>query len=172
MVKIGKILFDEQTIQTRVKELAKTISNDHDDLVIVVVLNGAMFFAVDLMRSLSIPIEITTLSIGSYGQKGAKSGVVRLNNDIQVDIEGRNVLFVEDIIDTGKTMRYLQALFQFRNPASIKLCSFLSKPDKREVDIDIDYLGFEVPDYFVIGYGLDYREQFRPLPYIAIADVS
>ena len=172
MVKIGKVLFDEQTIQKRVKELAETISNDYDDLIVVVVLNGAMFFAVDLMRSLSFPVEVTTLSLGSYGQQGTKSGVVRLNNDIQVDIEGRNVLFVEDIIDTGKTMRYLQALFQFRNPASIRLCSFLSKPTRREIDVDIDYLGFEVPDYFVIGYGLDYREQFRALPYIAIADIS
>lgn len=115
---------------------------------------------------------MTTLSIGSYGQRGATSGVVRLNNDIQMDIEGRNVLFVEDIIDTGKTMQYLLDLFEFRKPASLGICSFLSKPGRREISIDIDYLGFEIPDQFVIGYGLDYKEQFRALPYIAVAELG
>ena len=132
MQSTDKILFDEPTIQQRVKELAAEISNDYDDLVVIVVLKGAMFFASDLLRHISIKTELDTISLGSYGQQGTKSGAVRLNNDITVDIEGRHVIFVEDIIDTGFTMRYLSGLFSFRNPASIKICSLLSKPSKRK----------------------------------------
>jgi hypoxanthine phosphoribosyltransferase len=170
-VRIGKILYHEETIQAKVREMAEKISEDYDELVLVVVLNGAMFFAVDLMRSLTVPTVVTTLSIGSYGQRGTTSGVVRLNHDIQMDISGKDVLFVEDIIDTGKTLQYLHELFEFRNPKSVKLCSLLSKPSRREVKIDIDYLGFEIEDHFVIGYGLDYKEHFRGLPYVAIAEI-
>ncbi len=165
-----KVLFDVETIQQRVRELAAEISDDYDDLVCIVVLKGAMFFASDLLRSISVKTEIDTISLGSYGQKGTKSGAVRLNNDITVDIEGRDVVIIEDIIDTGYTMRYLSGLFSYRDPASIKICSLLSKPSKRKTEVKIDYLGFEIEDHWVVGYGLDYREQYRALPHIAILE--
>lgn len=168
-MKIGEVLFSEQQIQNRVSELAAYISKDYDNLVAIVILKGAMFFAADLLRYVSIPVEIDTLSLSSYGKRGAVSGAVQLVKDITIDIEGRNVLLVEDIVDTGKTIKYLQEIFRFRKPKSIKLCSFLSKPKRRKTIVTIDYLGFEIPDFFVVGYGLDYKENFRTLPYIAKA---
>ena len=170
MLSPAKVLFNEDIIHHRVKELAEEISNDYEDLVVIVILKGAMFFASDLMRHLTIKTELDTISLGSYGQKGTKSGAVRLNNDITVDIEGRDVIFVEDIIDTGYTMRYLSGLFSFRNPNSIKICSLLSKPSKRIAEVQVDYLGFEIDDHWVVGYGLDYMEQYRSLPHIAILE--
>lgn len=161
--KHSKELISQIAIDKRVTELAQQISSDYKKLTAIIILKGAMFFAVDLLRLLTIPVEIDTLSLGSYGLKGSKSGAVRINNDITIDIAGRDVLLIEDIVDSGKTILYLQGLFQFRNPASVKLCSFLSKPDRREFDVKIDYLGFEIPDKWVVGYGLDLNEKGRTL---------
>jgi len=165
---IEKILFDEDTIQKRVKELAEEISANYDDILAIIVLKGSMFFATDLLKSMTVPVEIDTMHLGSYGMKGMKSEAVRLNNDIKTSIEGRNVLIIEDIVDTGKTMKYIHELFELRNPASVKLCSLLSKPSQREIEIDIDYLGFEIPDEFVVGYGFDYKEKYRTLRDIVV----
>ncbi len=167
---IQKVLYDEAAIQQRVKELAEEITSDYDNILAIIVLKGSMFFATDLLRHITVPVEIDTMHLGSYGMKGMKSEAVRLNNDIVSSIEGRNVLIIEDIVDTGKTMKYIHELFALRNPASVKLCSLLSKPSKREIEIDIDYLGFEIPDAFVVGYGFDYKEKYRTLRDIVVMD--
>jgi hypoxanthine phosphoribosyltransferase len=163
-----QILFDEQTIQSRIKELAEAISNDYEEIVGIIVLKGAMFFASDLLRQLTIPAQMDTLYLGSYGKNGVNPGTVRLNNDITINITDKDVLIIEDIVDTGKTMHFIYDLFRLRKARSIKLCSLLSKPARRVVEVDIDYLGFEIPDEFVVGYGFDYKEQYRTLPYIGI----
>ena len=162
-------LFGKFEIEYKVQQLAQQIEKDHSELIIITVLNGAMFFSVDLMRALKIPFVMSTISLGSY-DGSQSSGVVRLNNDITVDIQGKNVLIVEDIVDTGLTMHYLKTLLSLRKPNSIKICSFLSKPSRREIDVKIDYLGFEIEDFFVVGYGLDYNEQYRGLNRIAILE--
>lgn len=165
---IEKVLFEEAVLQIRIKELAEEISDDYDDILAIIVLKGSMFFATDLLKHITVPVEIDTMHLGSYGQKGMKSEAVRLNNDVKTSIEGRNVLIIEDIVDTGKTMKYIHELFELRNPASVKLCSLLSKPSRREIEIDIDYLGFEIPDAFVVGYGFDYKEKYRTLRDIVV----
>ena len=165
---IEKVLFEEAILQIRIKELAEEISVDYDDILAIIVLKGSMFFATDLLKHITVPVEIDTMHLGSYGQKGMKSEAVRLNNDVKTSIEGRHVLIIEDIIDTGKTMKYIHELFELRNPASVKLCSLLSKPSRREIEIDIDYLGFEIPDAFVVGYGFDYKEKYRTLRDIVV----
>ena len=169
---IQKVLFDEATIQKRIKELADEITADYDDILAIIVLKGSMFFATDLLRHITVPVEIDTMHLGSYGMKGMKSEAVRLNNDIVSSIEGRNVLIIEDIVDTGKTMKYIHDLFELRNPASVKLCSLLSKPSKREIEVGIDYLGFEIPDAFVVGYGFDYKEKYRTLRDIVVMELE
>ena len=165
---IEKVLFKEEELQMRIKELAEEISGDYDDILAIIVLKGSMFFAADLLKSMTVPVEIDTMHLGSYGQKGMKSGAVRLNNDVKTSLDGRHVLIIEDIVDTGKTMNYIHELFELRNPASVKLCSLLSKPSRREIEIDIDYLGFEIPDAFVVGYGFDYKEKYRTLRDIVV----
>ena len=165
---IESVLFKEDVLQIRIKELAEEISGDYDDILAIIVLKGSMFFATDLLKHITVPVEIDTMHLGSYGQKGMKSEAVRLNNDVKTSIEGRNVLIIEDIVDTGKTMKYIHELFELRNPASVKLCSLLSKPSRREIEIDIDYLGFEIPDAFVVGYGFDYKEKYRTLRDIVV----
>jgi len=165
---IGPTLFTPDKIERRVQELADEISNEYEDgLIAVVVMTGAMFFASDLMRAMSILSEPAPLSLGSYGD-GTKSGIVRLNSDITIDITGKDVLIVEDIVDTGRTMEYIQMLFGLRKPKSLKLCSLLSNESRRKATVKIDYLGFEVEE-FVIGYGFDVGNKFRTLSYIATA---
>ncbi len=161
-------LLDEATIQKRIKELAADISADYDEILAIIVLKGAMFFAADLFKNITVPVEIDTMYLGSYGQKGMTSEAVRLNNDVKTSIEGRHVLLIEDIVDTGKTMKYINELFSLRNPASVKLCSLLSKQARRETNIIIDYLGFDVDDHFVVGYGFDYKEKYRTLRDIVV----
>jgi hypoxanthine phosphoribosyltransferase len=161
-----KVYLEESTIKERIHALAGDISNDYDELIAIIVLKGAMFFASDLLRELTIPVKIDTLYLGSYGMKGTAQGAVRLNNDITIDIADKDVLIIEDIVDTGNTMHFIYDLFKLRKVRSIRLCSLLSKPSKRQRDISIDYLGFEIPDEFVVGYGFDYKEKYRSLPYI------
>ena len=165
---IDHILFDEATLQSKVKELANRISNDYESLVAIIVLKGAVFFATDLLKQISIPVQIDTMHLGSYGMDGTKSAAVRLNNDITLNIDDRDVLIIEDIIDSGQTMHFILDLFKLRKPRSLKICSLLSKPSRREVAINIDYLGFEIPDKFVVGYGFDFKEDYRTLPYIGV----
>ena len=163
-------LISEDDIERRVDELAEEISRDYsgqEDLVLVGVLKGAFVFLADLARKLTIPRSIEFIALSSYGKGGMASGTVRLVMDMRKNIEGKHVLIVEDIVDTGRTLHYLTELLTTRKPTSIKTCALVRKPDRVEVDTKIDYLGFDIPDRWVVGYGLDYDEQNRTLPYIA-----
>jgi hypoxanthine phosphoribosyltransferase len=169
---VSKVLIEEDAVATRVAELGAEISNDYasKDLLLVGVLKGAVFFMADLMRQLSIPCEVDFMAISSYGASTDSSGVVRILKDLDINIDGRDVLVVEDIIDSGLTLSYLLRNLESRNPASLEICALLTKPDRREIDVHVRYTGFEIPNEFVIGYGLDFGERYRNLPYVAVLD--
>jgi hypoxanthine phosphoribosyltransferase len=165
------ILISEQDIVARVDELAKQISSDyadHGELVLVGVLKGAFIFLADLARRLTIPRHIEFIAVSSYEHGSVPSGAVRLVMDVRASIEGRHVLIVEDIVDTGQTLHYLIDMLESRGPASVRTCALLHKEHKTEVDIEVDYLGFTIGDEWVVGYGLDFAEKDRTLPYIGI----
>lgn len=169
---IKRVLLEASTIQDRTQELADRISEDYagirnEDFILVGVLKGAFIFMADLTRCLTVPHRVDFIALSSYEDKAQATGAVRLIMDTRADMAGRHVLIVEDIVDTGFTLSYLQRLFRARGPASLRSCVLLSKPERREVDVTIDYLGFEIPDVWVVGYGLDYADRFRTLPYIA-----
>ena len=169
---IGEILVQADDLQHRVRQLGEEVSRDYvgRDLLLVGVLKGAMFFLSDLMRRLEVPCEVDFMAVASYGSSTDSSGVVRILKDLDVSIEGRDVLIVEDIVDSGLTLSYLMRTLKARDPASVEVCALLTKPDRRKVDLPIRYTGFEIPDRFVIGYGLDHAERFRNLPYVAALD--
>jgi len=166
MPTIEKVLFDQRTIQRRITTLAQQISKDYSDLVVIVVLNGAMFFASDLLRALSIDVDVDSLSVGRYGQEHNHS--THLHHRPKIDIKQRHVLLVEDIVDSGQTLRYVLDELKQHQPASMKICSLLDKPCQRQTPIEVDYLGFKIDNHWVVGYGLDYQERFRTLPFIAV----
>jgi hypoxanthine phosphoribosyltransferase len=167
---IKKILIAEDELQAKVKELGAKITKDYQgkDLLLVCVLKGAVLFVSDLMKRIDLPLEIDFMAISSYGSNTQSSGVVRILKDLNQSIEGRNVLIVEDIIDSGLTLSYLAENLKARGPESVEICTILDKPDRRTTSLDIKYTGFQVPDEFVVGYGLDYAEKYRNLPYIAV----
>jgi hypoxanthine phosphoribosyltransferase len=169
---VSKVLIEEDVVSARVAEIGSEISSDYagKDLLLVGVLKGAVFFMADLMRQLSIPCEVDFMAISSYGASTDSSGVVRILKDLDINIEGREVLVVEDIIDSGLTLSYLIRNLESRNPASLEVCALLTKPERREIDVDVRYTGFEIPNEFVIGYGLDFGERYRNLPYVAVLD--
>jgi hypoxanthine phosphoribosyltransferase len=169
---VSRILVEEDVLRSRVAELGAEVSSDYagKDLLLVGVLKGAVFFMADLMRHLTIPCEVDFMAISSYGASTDSSGVVRILKDLDINIEGRDVLVVEDIIDSGLTLSYLIRNLESRNPASLEICALLTKPERREIDVDVRYTGFEIPNEFVIGYGLDYAERYRNLPYVAVLD--
>jgi hypoxanthine phosphoribosyltransferase len=169
---VSKVLLEEDAVAARVAELGSEISGDYagKDLLLVGVLKGAVFFMADLMRQLTIPCEVDFMAISSYGASTDSSGVVRILKDLDINIEGRDVLVVEDIIDSGLTLSYLIRNLESRNPASLEICALLTKPDRREIDVNVRYTGFEIPNEFVIGYGLDFGERYRNLPYVAVLD--
>lgn len=171
---LSSILIDEKQIRARVLELGSEISKDYDGKrpVVVGILKGSLIFMADLIRTLTIPLSIDFVAISSYGRSTDSSGVVKIIKDLDESIEGRHVLVVEDIVDTGLTLRYLLDNLQSRGPASVKVCTFLDKPSRRKVDIVPDYNGFEIPDAFVVGYGLDYAENYRNMPYIGVLSRS
>jgi hypoxanthine phosphoribosyltransferase len=171
---VSKVLIDEETLRARIAEIGAEISEDYrdKDLLLVGVLKGAVFFMADLMRNLSISCEVDFMAISSYGDSTDSSGVVRILKDLDLNIEGRHVLVVEDIIDSGLTLSYLIRNLESREPASLEICALLTKPDRREIDVPVRYTGFEIPNEFVIGYGLDYAERYRNLPYVAVLDPS
>jgi hypoxanthine phosphoribosyltransferase len=166
---IGEILVPEDKLAERVRELAAQVSEDYAgrDILLIGVLKGAVFFLSDLMRALEIPCEVDFMAISSYGSATKSSGVVRILKDLDTVIEGRDVLIVEDIVDSGLTLQYLLRYLAGRNPASLEVCALLIKPGARRVDDVPKYVGFELPDEFVIGYGLDHAERYRNLPYVA-----
>jgi hypoxanthine phosphoribosyltransferase len=168
---IAKVLFDERAIAERVRQLADQISHDYvdvDNLVLVGVLKGSFIFLSDLARDLVIPHEVDFIALSSYNKGVVNSGAVRLIMDTRASVTDRHVLIVEDILDTGYTLDYLLRAFQARSPASLRTCVFVSKPERHQVKLDIDYLGFEAPDEWLVGYGLDYADRFRTLPYIGV----
>ena len=167
---VGEVLIDQDALQRRITELGEEISADYRgrDLLLIGVLKGAVFFMADLMRRLSIPCEIDFMAISSYGAATDSSGVVRILKDLDLNIEGREVLVVEDIIDSGLTLSYLLRNLESREPASLEICALLTKPERREIDVPVRYVGFEIPNRFVIGYGLDFAERYRNLPYVGV----
>jgi hypoxanthine phosphoribosyltransferase len=171
---VAEILIDRDTLQRRIAELGEEISADYAgrDLLLVGVLKGAVFFMADLMRGLTIPCEIDFMAISSYGDSTDSSGVVRILKDLDINIEGRDVLVVEDIIDSGLTLSYLMRNLEAREPASLEICALLTKPERREIEVPVRYVGFEIPNRFVIGYGLDFGERYRNLPYVGVLDPS
>jgi hypoxanthine phosphoribosyltransferase len=166
---IGEALVPQEDLQRRVRELGAEISRDYDgkDLFLVGVLKGAVFFLSDLMRAIDVPCEVDFMAVASYGSSTDSSGVVRILKDLDATIEGRDVLIVEDIIDSGLTLSYLLRTLRAREPRSLEVCALLTKPERRKVDLPIRYTGFEIPNEFAIGYGLDHAERYRNLPYVA-----
>jgi hypoxanthine phosphoribosyltransferase len=167
---VGEVLIDAETLEGRIAELGAEVSADYDgrDLLLIGVLKGAVFFMADLMRRLTIPCEVDFMAISSYGASTDSSGVVRILKDLDINIEGRNVLVVEDIIDSGLTLSYLMRNLESREPATLEVCALLTKPERREIEVPVRYVGFEIPNRFVIGYGLDFGERYRNLPYVAV----
>lgn len=168
---IDRILLTADVIQEKVAELGRLITADyqeHPNLVLIGVLKGCMTFIVDLGRAIDLPVAIDFIAISSYGQSTESSGIVRMLKDLEYDIAGRHVLIVEDIIDSGLTLAYLRELIAYRNPASLRICALLNKPERRTANVAVEYIGFDIPNEFVVGYGLDYGERYRNLPYIGV----
>src|SRR5262245_15571836 len=167
---IGEILIDDETLAARVAELGAEVSADYEgrDLLLIGVLKGAVFFMADLMRHLTVPCEVDFMAVASYGDSTDSSGVVRILKDLDINIEGRDVLVVEDIIDSGLTLSYLMRNLESREPASLEVCALMTKPARRQIDVPVRYIGFEIPDRFVVGYGLDLAERYRNLPCVAV----
>jgi hypoxanthine phosphoribosyltransferase len=167
---VAEILISEERIKHKVAELGVRISNDFagEQILIIAVLKGALLFLADLIRHIDLPLAIDFLAVSSYGAGTESSGVVRILKDLDDPIEHRNVIIVEDIVDSGRTLDYLLRMLRQRNPATLHVCTLLDKVECREIDVPIDYVGFEVPDAFVVGYGLDYAEHYRQLPFIGV----
>jgi hypoxanthine phosphoribosyltransferase len=169
---VGEILVQPDELSRRVRELGRQITADYAgrELLLIGVLKGAVFFLADLMRHIDVPCEVDFMAVASYGSATDSSGVVRILKDLDVALEGRHVLIVEDIIDSGLTLQYLLRSLGARNPASIEVCALLTKPERRKVELEPRYVGFEIPNRFVVGYGLDHAERYRNLPYVAVLE--
>ena len=166
---VGEILIDADSLRARIAELGEEISVHYAgrEVLLIGVLKGAVFFLSDLMRHIDVPCEVDFMAVASYGSSTDSSGVVRILKDLDAPLEGRDVLIVEDIVDSGLTLQYLMRTLEARKPASLEVCALLTKPERREVDLPTRYVGFEIPDKFAIGYGLDHAERYRNLPYVA-----
>lgn len=167
---IQKILFTEEQLKTRVSELARQIEQDYrgKEIMLISVLRGSFIFMADLCRAIDLPCTLDFMAVSSYGKGTSSSGQVQITKDLSEDISGRNIIVVEDILDSGNTLYYLLRLLEHRHPASIRLCTLLDKPERRVKPVEVHYTGFTIPDAFVVGYGLDYAEKYRNLPYIGI----
>ena len=170
--RLGEVLIDSERLHARVAELGAEIDADYRgrDLVLIGVLKGALIFMADLMRALTVPCEIDLMAVSSYGSSTVSSGVVRILKDLDTAIGGRDVLIVEDIIDSGLTLQYLMRNLRARDPASLEVCALLTKPERRRVELPIRYVGFEIPNRYVIGYGLDHGQRWRNLDYVAVLE--
>ena len=167
-----KIMMTEEEVDRKIKEIGLLISRDYEgrDVHLICILKGASFFACELAKRIDVPVTIDFMSVSSYGAGTESSGYVKIIKDLDSPIEGKNVIVVEDIIDSGRTLSHLMELLKSRNPASIELCALLDKPERRVVEVDVKYVGFQVPDLFVVGYGLDYDQKYRNLPYIGVVE--
>ncbi len=164
------ILISEEKVNRQIAELARQISEDYQGRAVhlICILKGSIFFTCELAKRLTVPVTVDFMQVSSYGAGTKSSGVVKIVKDLDEPLEGKDVIVVEDIIDSGRTLSYLLEILQKRNPASLRLCTLLDKPDRRVMDVDVDYQGFEIPDEFVVGYGLDYDQKYRNLPYIGV----
>jgi hypoxanthine phosphoribosyltransferase len=171
---VGEVLIDADALRARIEELGEEISREYEgrELLLIGVLKGAVFFMADLMRRVAVPCEIDFMAISSYGGQTDSSGVVRILKDLDMNIKGRHVLVVEDIIDSGLTLSYLMRNLRSREPLSLEICALMTKPSRREIDVPVRYVGFEIPNRFVIGYGLDYGERYRNLPYVGVLNAD
>lgn len=167
---IEKILVSEEKIKEIVDKIAAQINNDlnGEPLLVVIILKGSTPFAMDLIKKLNMPVEIDFMQVSSYGKSTSSNGFINLKKDLEQDVTGKNLLIVEDIIDSGNTLNKIKILFQDRKAKSVRICTLLDKPSRRVVNVDVDYVGCEIPDEFVVGYGLDYIEQYRNLPYVGV----
>lgn len=166
------VLIPEEEVDNKIKEIGEQISKDYEgkEVHLVCVLRGGSFFMCELAKRITVPVSLDFMSVASYGNDTKSSGAVKIVKDLDDSLEGKDVLVVEDIIDSGRTLSYLLELLKDRKPNSLKLCTLLDKPDRRVVDVDIDYTAFQVPDEFVVGYGLDYAQKYRNLPYIGVVE--
>lgn len=169
-----KVLLSEEEVDARIAELGAQISKEYEgeEIFMICTLKGACFFACELAKRITVPVALDFMSVSSYGNGSVSSGKIIMKKDLEESIVGKNVIVVEDIVDTGRTLSYLMDNLKQRGPKSLKLCAMLDKPDRRVVDIKVDYTGFEIPDLFVIGYGLDYAQRYRNLPYIGVLEVE
>ena len=174
MAETVKVLVPEEDVAKRIKELGEQISKDYagKQVHLICVLKGGVFFMCELAKRITVPVSMDFMCVGSYGDGTKSSGVVRLAKDLDESIENKEVLIVEDIIDSGNTLYYLMDVLRQRKPASLRLCTLLDKPDRRVKDVHVDWTGFEIPDEFVVGYGLDYAQKYRNLPYIGVVEVA
>jgi hypoxanthine phosphoribosyltransferase len=169
-----RVLFSEEQLRVRIAELGAQIAKDYRNLeaplILVGVLKGATIFLADLCRAIDLPVEIEFMGVSSYGDATQSSGLVRVTHDLKTPVEGRHVMFVEDIVDTGLSASFLLDYLRARRPATLRFCSLLEKPDRKRVAVPLDYVGFVIPDLFVVGFGLDYNERYRNLPYIGVLE--
>ena len=172
MAETVRVLVEEEEVDKRIRDLGEQISKDYEgkEVHLICVLKGGVFFMCELAKRITVPVSMDFMSVSSYGDGTKSSGVVKIAKDLDEPILDKEVLVVEDIIDSGKTLNHLKPMLESRNPASLHLCTLLSKPDRREVEVPVRYIGFEVPDEFVVGYGLDYAQKYRNLPYIGVAE--
>ena len=168
------VLIPEEEVNAKIKELGARISEDYagKEVHLICILKGGVFFACELAKRITIPVSLDFMQVSSYGNASKSSGIVRIKKDLDDSMEGKEVIIVEDIIDSGCTLHYLIPVLEQRNPASIRLCALLNKPDRREKEVQIDYLGFDIPDKFVVGYGLDYAQKYRNLPFIGVVETE
>lgn len=167
------VLINEQDVNAKIKEIAEQISKDYEgkEITLICILKGSVFFVCELAKKITVPVTLDFMSVSSYGSGTESSGRVKIVKDLDESIEGRDILIVEDIIDSGRTLSHLMTLLSARKPNSIKLCTLLDKPDRRVVSVDVDYTCFEIPDEFVVGYGLDYDQKYRNLPYVGVVEL-
>ena len=167
------VLIDEEKVDSRVKEIARQISRDYkgEEVHLICILKGSLFFTADLAKRIECPVTLDFMSVSSYGDGTESSGRIKIIKDLDDNIAGKNVIVVEDIIDSGRTLSFLMEMLKARGPKSLKLCTFLNKPERRVVDINVDYTGFDIPDKFVVGYGMDYAQKYRSLPYIGVVEL-
>ena len=169
-----RVLLTEEEVDKRINEVAECINKDYagKSIHLICILKGGVFFTCELAKRITVPVEVEFMSVSSYGSGTESSGIVKIVQDLSTCIEGKNVIVVEDIIDTGRTLSYLLENLKTRSPKSVRLCTLLDKPERRVVDVKVDYVGFEIPDEFVVGYGLDYDQQYRNLPYIGFVEIE
>lgn len=167
-----RVMIPEEELDAKIREMGEIISKEYEgkSVHLICVLKGSVFFTCELAKRITVPVTMDFMCVSSYGNEKSSSGVVKITKDLDENIEGRDVILIEDIIDSGRTLSYLMPVLQQRNPSSLKLCTLLDKPDRRTHDVQVDYTGFDIPDEFVVGYGLDFAQRYRNLPYIGVVE--